>query len=579
MYNYKFDIEKSKDNYNILKIYKNDKSIYMGSKYNMKNKIIDFINQFKECDDKSIFLIFGFGSGECIFELSQKFKNNKILIFEPNYNLIKYVQENISEFEFFNSSNNIELKYYNSSALEELKKSISVFDITKIKYGFLCNYEKVYMDRFTEFNNDVKNFLSDTVLYRNTSIVFARRWFDTLMGNLPEILTSSPIDILKGKYKDIPAVIVSAGPSLEKNIHELKNINDKMLVLSGGRTLKPLKDIDVSPDLLGIVDPGEIAYELVKEYIHSEESTLLFYEGTNEKVTKDYIGNKYIFTQSNFIREIFQMNISDMNLGGSVAHTLTGTAVLLGCNPIVFIGQDLAYLKEKRYGDIALTKFDKEKEITLGLVGGKALKVEGVNGELLDTNEELFNFKRGLENIIKNNSDVTFINATEGGALIKGTINMSLKEVISKYSLKDKGNYIKENNHSVDVNHMIDNTVVSLKNIIKSNKNIIAKSKEALKYIELIKSELRVYGKVKNNYYLNKMDEIDEDIKKSYKDLEVLSSLIYPVVYTILTGKKLSEYKDIIEKNEFLYKSVLAVSEYAMKKLECSLEQINNMER
>ncbi|KEH98107.1 motility associated factor glycosyltransferase family protein [Clostridium massiliodielmoense] len=578
MNNYKFDIEKSRDNYNILKIYKNDKSIYMGSKYNMKNKIIDFINQFKECDDKSIFLIFGFGSGECIYELAKRFKNNKILIFEPNYNLIKYIQEDISKFEFLNSSN-IELKYYNYSALEDLRKNISVFDITKIKYGFLCNYEKMYVDKFIEFNNDIKNFLSDTVLYRNTSITFAKRWFDTLMGNLPDILTSSPIDILKGKYKNIPAIIVSAGPSLEKNIHELKNINNRMIVLSGGRTLKPLKDIGVNPDLLGIIDPGEIAYELVKEYISYEKSTLLFYEGTNEKVTKYHTGNKYIFTQSKFIREIFEMNISDMSLGGSIAHALTGTAVLLGCNPIIFIGQDLAYLKEKRYGDIALTKFDKEKEITLGLVGGKAIKVKGVNGEILDTNEELFNFKRSLENIIKNNSDVTFINATEGGALIEGTINMSLKEVINEYSLKSKGNYIKENNHSIDISHMIDNTVVSLKNIIKSNKNIISKSKEALKYIELIKSEIRVYGKVKNNYYLNKMDQIDEDIKKSYEDLEVLSSLIYPVVYTILTGKKLSRYKDIIQKNEFLYKSVLEVSEYAMKKLECVLEEINSVER
>ena len=50
------------------------------------------------------------------------------------------------------------------------------------------------------------------------------------------------------------------------------------------------------------------------------------------------------------------MPIIEGNGGGSVAHYMTLHALYMGCNPIIFIGQDLAYESEKKYSDFARIK-------------------------------------------------------------------------------------------------------------------------------------------------------------------------------------------------------------------------------
>jgi hypothetical protein len=90
----KFNIEKTKDDYEILRVSKNDKWIYIGSKYNMKLEIDKFLDEVgEENDEKRVFLIYGFGAGEHIKALRSKFVKNRILVFEPNISLRNYIND------------------------------------------------------------------------------------------------------------------------------------------------------------------------------------------------------------------------------------------------------------------------------------------------------------------------------------------------------------------------------------------------------------------------------------------------------------------------------------------------------
>ena len=62
--------------------------------------------------------------------------------------------------------------------------------------------------------------------------------------------------------------MLSAGPSLEKNIALLKECHEKFIIISGGRTLSKLKEIGVKPDFFVMIDGDEIAYDLVKENLN-----------------------------------------------------------------------------------------------------------------------------------------------------------------------------------------------------------------------------------------------------------------------------------------------------------------------
>lgn len=100
-------IEKSKDNKNVLKVIKDGKSMYMGSKYNASRDIEDIFNKIED-GHKDIAVIFGLGSGEYIKHiLHMNNKLKKIVVIEPDFNTIKaftfteYFNEIVNDKRFY----------------------------------------------------------------------------------------------------------------------------------------------------------------------------------------------------------------------------------------------------------------------------------------------------------------------------------------------------------------------------------------------------------------------------------------------------------------------------------------------
>ena len=180
---------------------------------------------------------------------------------------------------------------------------------------------------------------------------FGEVFIRNLIWNLDIINKSTSIDKIKGKYKDVPAIIVSAGPSLEENIKAMvrnKEALKNYLVVAGSRTLKALIENGIKPDIIVTIDPVDENYEMISEYINSD-IPLAFYEYSNRKILSEYKGEK-IYLSSILSKVVGELNtLKSIYLGGSVAHTAVDVARTLACNPIIFAGQDLAYTYEKHH--------------------------------------------------------------------------------------------------------------------------------------------------------------------------------------------------------------------------------------
>ncbi|MGG7151261.1 motility associated factor glycosyltransferase family protein [Clostridium neonatale] len=555
-----YKIELSKDGYEILKVKNNSKWIYIGSKYNMKSEIDKFINEFDvEQDKNSIFLIYGFASGVHIKTLRKKFKNNKIIVYEPNEKLKEYVYNKKWVLE---DKNLIVLFCKKDEIKDYLLNYIEEYDLDNIKFVYLHNY-LIYMDDLKESLEFIKNFLSTLRINRNTKMFFNKRWFETIIGNIPGFINGSPIDLYKDKYKNKAAIIVSAGPSLEKNIDELKNIDNDIMIISGGRTLKPLIEKEIKPHLLVVADPGEISYELVEGYMENLDIPLLFYEGTNEKVVSHHKGDKIFFSTNKFIDDICEKDIIQLSQGGSVSHSMTSAALVFGCNPIIFVGQDLAFSGERRYS--SLTRNRDGSDPSNSNENDGYMVVEGVNEKEVRTNGEFEYFRRSFESIIKENPDIVFINATEGGARIHGAKEMKLKDAISKYK-SSKIEKLKKIKYDIDLKG---NAVQALKKVEESAKNIINSSKEAIS--ELKKME-KMNDTNKVNECLIRLNKIDEKIKKESKNIELVRSLIYPIIYETLNQRhkiinlnnKEDKVRSIIYENMKLYNAFIEQLQFAL---------------
>ncbi|MHB9095479.1 MAG: motility associated factor glycosyltransferase family protein, partial [Eubacteriales bacterium] len=118
------------------------------------------------------------------------------------------------------------------------------------------------------------------------------------------------------------------------------------------------------------------------------------------------------------------------DLGPSVANVAFGLAKNFGCNPIILVGQDLAYTDNKSHAQGTAYEYMTIEDYR----GRDIIEVEGVDGHPVLTDRVMFAFLRKFEMTIAASREThTVIDATEGGAKIPGTYIMPLSEAIKKY--------------------------------------------------------------------------------------------------------------------------------------------------
>lgn len=113
-----------------------------------------------------------------------------------------------------------------------------------------------------------------------------------------------------------------------------------------------------------------------------------------------------------------------VDTGELVATTGLDVAIKMGCNPIIFVGQDLAFTDNKTHSKDIFSK---------DIIENNNLRdVEDIYGNTVKTSKNLYIYLRWIQNRIYKEEDIQFIDSTEGGAKIKGTKVMRLSEVIDK---------------------------------------------------------------------------------------------------------------------------------------------------
>ena len=426
-------------------------------------------------------------------------------------------------------------------------------NIDNLKIGCYCNYDKIFNNELKIINEAIKNNFVKLTTNRNTRLHYAELWFDLLFKNIKYMQSGISANRMKSKFRDIPAIIVSAGPSLNKNIHKLKEISNG-LIFTGGRTLGALVDMEIEPDFVCAVDPLKESYELVEKYISEVKCPLVFYEGTNSDIVEKHRGHKIFSTNSEFIRESFKEDIISLSGGGSVAHSMTLLALYMGCNPIIFIGQDLAYTDDKVHAECAENTWGKNE--LENYKKNDDLYVKDINGNVVRTSIELNGFKVALENIIREFSQIQFINATEGGVNITGTKNINLENIEMI-----KGRYDK------DIKFDISNEY-----IYEYKKNLNQVSDKFEEYMRIYECRKDIYSKYKKislledkNEIIKKIKDIDHDLTVLIDDIKLIKDIVFKFKYELNRKKDLVIYMDDsqeeilkkrLKRNEFLFESI-----------------------
>ncbi|MBU5436661.1 DUF115 domain-containing protein [Tissierella sp. MSJ-40] len=398
-----------------------NKKYFLYSKY---NPIIDSKAFAEETYDRNIenYLIYGLGLGYHINELENLIKvNNKnyhIYIIECNKSILNLAMNNVNLSGILNNPNitlfvmENERKFY-----DKLNKILS---IKNIKIAIHRPSLNIIPKEFIE----LKYLFEEFMMKQDTIATYQSILDENFKVNIKNF--DSNVDTLFNKLKNKPLYLVAAGPSLDKNIHELAKVQDNGIILSVGRAVRPLLSANIIPDYIIITDPSDFLYDMQLKGLDIDVPIIVL-STCDKNVMLKYKGLKYIALQEGYLAaEEYAKDNNHLlvKTGGSVATTGLDIAIRMGCNPIIFVGQDLAFTDNKTHSKDTFSK---------DIIESKRLRnVEDINGNSIQTSKNLYIYLRWIQNRIAKENDIEFIDATEGGARIMGTKVIKLRDIVCK---------------------------------------------------------------------------------------------------------------------------------------------------
>ena len=270
-----------------------------------------------------------------------------------------------------------------------------------------------------------------------------------VLDNLRNMATFDQATIYQKKFEGKSAVIVTPGPSLEKNVELLKEIKGKVLIICVLHALRELQKRNIIPDVVVHVDPADLkklnSKKDGKEISHYDD---WIGGGDVSKIPRFVISNysapnlfaspfKNILWMSPGlpIGEFIPENAFNFSrVGGSVSHSAFDLAIEWGCKSVALIGQDLAVSKK---GDIyssnaELDLNEEEKNKLKQKVYGADVEVKGFNGGKVISNNTFVAFAKAYSLFARELKDtkVKLFNCTEGGMFIEGFKHIKFKEFI-----------------------------------------------------------------------------------------------------------------------------------------------------
>ncbi len=271
---------------------------------------------------------------------------------------------------------------------------------------------------------------------RETLLFFGNDPHDSLIGldniikNLENIIFNPGIKDLFGKFKGKPAICVASGPSLAKNAHLLREVQDKALIFCCDATLKPLLyRYGVRPHIVTSLErvPAVVKFFEGIEPELLQNTWLGACPVVVPEVYETYKGPKVIVYRDFAHFRWLGIDKGILRIGPSCANMSFKIAEALGCNPIILVGQDLAFAETGEShveGHVFGTQNVK--------LPPNAIWVRGNYAEKVPTTRAWYMFLKHFELDIAEYNGLC-INATEGGAYIEGTKVMKLSDAIDEY--------------------------------------------------------------------------------------------------------------------------------------------------
>ena len=308
-------------------------------------------------------------------------------------------------------------------------------------------------ERQRQIAERVQAALGSQRLQARTVARFGRTWLLQGLENLEAIASRPSIEGLRGAFQGRPCVVVSPGPSLAKNLHELRRVQARALLIAGTHALRALQGAGVDPHLLVLADPGDLSRHVAGLDLAGIEALVV--GASCRRASFDLPARRCFTFASNGTLDDWMFGWlgeeARLASGGSVACSQASLALHLGCDPIVLVGQDLSFPEGRFYAPGTLD--DDAEVVPVGdkgfflrkpatargpgvpladgslrfTIDQELVWVDGIHGGAVPTSRSFHAFLAWFEAWADSHAQrVKLLNCTEGGALIRGMEHLPL---------------------------------------------------------------------------------------------------------------------------------------------------------
>ena len=329
--------------------------------------------------------------------------------------------------------------------------------------AIIRSYGEVNADDVKDATSMVQEALDAYRICANTIDVFGETWIMQGLENLPVIASNPGIGLLERSraFAGLPMVIIASGPSLSKNIEQLRRLKGRALLITFSHSLGALNRAGIDPDLVLALDPEDLRYHF-DGYDTTRPEALLLGATIHPGVLRLPAKRIFTFAANSSLDGWIYKSLVDKEMvatGGSVACSALSLGVIWGCSPLIFVGLDLSYPDGRVYadgiaddqarivqnGDLFYTEGWSTKYSEMATVGGatrtyneRLHTAKGYYGGTVPTSFSFGMYRRWIESAIKQHR-LTVWNCTEGGAYLENAEHIKLEDAIERLPTCDAG--------------------------------------------------------------------------------------------------------------------------------------------
>ena len=281
-----------------------------------------------------------------------------------------------------------------------------------------------------------------------TALQHGRKSTANLIDNLATYAATPGIAGLRDAAKGRTAVVVSAGPSLRKNLHRLRGREEDVVVIAVQTALKPCLEAGVVPHLICAIDHHEISTRFYADLPDGLPTQLVADPKCSGAVIRAWqsrpgrrvrmLGND---AATSFLREM-SLPRPTLPPTATVAQLAFELAEWLGCSTCALIGQDLgfsdglAYAPGTGYDDAwrpetgRFCTFEMKQWEHIARDRAALVRATDFRGNPTYTEARLASYLNKFEQMFAA-TPMRVIDATEGGLLKRGAEPMPLADVLA----------------------------------------------------------------------------------------------------------------------------------------------------